>query len=170
MEASFWRKHSLKGFDSKDEHTKKALIDEFIEGFRVKNVDHADQEKINSIKNKIGSKKFLEVTMQDCEDLFMYIRFQGDELSWGELFRNETHQIGPYIYHTDVGPCCILVPQIGMKDILQDKFLDKFNNLKVEAKSGYKNGLELLLDAEQFNYGYNTWGVEGLQITLHHHL
>ena len=49
-------------------------------------------------------------------------------------------------------------------------YFDQFKNLEPDAKSGYKYGLELLLDVEQFNYGYQAQpSPTGFRITLHHH-
>ena len=48
-----------------------------------------------------------------------------------------------------------------------------FHELKAIAKNGESNGLDIILDAEQFNYGFNHQNIDsnggGFKITLHDH-
>ena len=44
-----------------------------------------------------------------------------------------------------------------------------YHNLVADALNGETNGLDLVLDAEQFNYAYHQANSAGFKIALHHH-
>ena len=44
-----------------------------------------------------------------------------------------------------------------------------YHNLKADVLNGEKNGLEIILNAEQFSYAYHDTRAAGFKISLHHH-
>ena len=145
------------------------MIEEFIEGYQSREFNQEGEDFIDEIKTRIGSGKFGDVSSQKCKNLFIETTFQGITLTWNDIFLNETHFRGPHLLQTDFGFCCSFTPHIDLKLIAYEQLVDVLNDLKAEAKSGYKNGLHILLNAEQFNYGYIfEGGGSGFEIALHH--
>ena len=46
---------------------------------------------------------------------------------------------------------------------------DIFHNLEANAKNGEQNGLDFVLNSEQFNYAYFHAHGAGFKLSLHHH-
>ena len=95
---------------------------------------------------------------------------QGQSLHWND-FNNE---VGPWVVKTDYGICCFVSPYLNMKPInwtLGD--IKIFHELNSIAKNGESNGLDIILDAEQFNYAFYHENTDsnggGFKLTLHDH-
>ena len=95
---------------------------------------------------------------------------QGQSLHWND-FNNE---VGPWVVKTDYGICCFVSPYLNMKPInwtLGD--IKIFHELNAIAKNGESNGLDIILDAEQFNYAFYHENTDsnggGFKLTLHDH-
>ena len=79
-------------------------------------------------------------------------------LTWNEMRSDLSYNqrgLGPHHFPTDFGGCCTFIPHIHMKPINATLTLKEvYHGLKSEALNGETNGLEFVLDAEQFNYAY----------------
>ena len=142
-----------------------------------------DEAFVNQEKNHFGQEMFVGATAagkhysQNCQDLFITMGFRGNFLSWKDLDRESYedemfNNIGPSFYPTDFGACCLFVPNLDFQASAQNLSKEKrYHGLFADAHSGRMNGLQLLLDAEQFNYAHIplTDGI-GFKLALHHHL
>ena len=96
--------------------------------------------------------------------MFIHTSFEGKQVAWSDFeFQNE-YYFGPYYYGTDFGACCFLSPHVN---ILQTT--SNYNLVDASAKHGETNGLSILFDIEQFNYGYIKGEGAGLKLSLHDH-
>ena len=82
-------------------------------------------------------------------------------LTWRDLLKEEEYYkipFGPKYFPTDFGSCCMLIPQLDFekldRNITSEQILKRRFGIKSITKSGEINGLEILLDAEQFNYAF----------------
>ena len=170
MEASF-----LKDFNAYENITRRnILINEFIKGRRG-NISKDDEVFVNEIKEELYIDKgwwtFLDWSMQACRNLFISIKFRGMKLTWNQLPPEET--FGPPTYPTDFGSCCLLVPHLHLRpysEIESMTFNEMWHDLKADTLNGETNGLDVVIDAEQFNYAYHQSNAAGFKISLHHHL
>ena len=146
-------------------------MNEFIKG-RQGNLSKADEVFVNEIKEKLSSDEgysFLDLSMQSCKSLFVSISFQGKKLTWNQ----QGGTAGPYKYPTDFGSCCLLVPHLHLRpksDFENMTYNEKWHDLKADTLNGEANGLDIVLDAEQFNYAYHQSDAAGFKISLTHHL
>ena len=158
------------------------LISEFVEGWPYNHkLTENEQKYLDEVKRIIdkeeGGKKtwsFLNGSRQTCDNLFISIWFRGNRLTWKDLPQYfEEWNIGPYYYPTDFGACCFLTPHLHLKPIDKNKTIaELYKNLNADAKNGDYNGLEIILDAERFNYAVVPSGMKtsaGFKISLHHH-
>ena len=148
------------------------LINEFIQGRRGNLTQ--DQEKIISkVKNKIGkSRRFFDWSRQKCKDLFISMSFRGRTLTWKDLPQNWRAEwdIGPTLYATDFGACCFLAPHLNLEPTNWNlTYGEIYHGLIADSLTGETNGLDLVLDAEQFNYAYHQAQGPGFKVSLHHH-
>ena len=115
---------------------------------------------------------FNEWSRQKCKDLFMSIKFRGKLLTWRDL-PQDWHlesDLGPFVYATDFGACCYLAPHLNMEPTDWNKtYIEMYHGLEADALNGGTNGLDLVLDAEQFNYAFYQANAAGFKISLHHH-
>ena len=171
VEASFLKKHRAHGNLGK----MNALFNEFINGHEG-NLSKADEMYVNEVKEEIAmnngwSSTFLDQSKQTCRNLVLSVRFRGKYLTWNHI---EEHIMGLGEYPTDFGSCCLLVPHFDQrpKNELDDtnSLIEFYHNLKADALHGEANGVEILLDAEQFNYNLFHSDEAGFKIALHHHL
>ena len=73
-------------------------------------------------------------------------------LTWKNL---QFESFGPQEFRTDFGACCTFIPHLNMKPINYNLTTEEvYHGLKSEALHGKENGLEFILNAEQFNYAY----------------
>ena len=83
---------------------------------------------------------------------------------------NENNNIGLRFVSTDFGICCMLVPHLDLsyynKILLYGEIL---HSLEADSLHGESNGLDVVLDAEQFNYAYLQSNAPGFKLALHHH-
>ena len=143
------------------------LINEFIKG-RNRNLSEEERLIVNEVKDQINmtnGNSFVKQSRQKCENLFMSISFRGSRIVW-----NEDNENGPIYYPTDFGSCCLLVPHFlkPYDDNLSGGEL--YHGLKADALNGETNGVDIVLDAEQFNYAYYYSNSAGFKISMHNHL
>ena len=149
------------------------LINEFIKG-RKGNLSKADEVFVNEIKENLYIDKgwtFLDWSKQSCRNLFISISFRGMKLTWNQLPPEET--FGPYMDPTDFGSCCFLVPHLHLRPYSEIENMTDYemlHDLKADTLNGETNGLDVVIDAEQFNYAYHQSNAAGFKISLHHHL
>ena len=62
---------------------------------------------------------------------------------------------GPSLYGTDHGSCCFFSPHVNMDTLRTDiSYGQIFHQAESKAKHGAANGLDIIFDAEIFNYAY----------------
>ena len=71
-------------------------------------------------------------------------------------------QIGPVTIGTDYGVCCLFVPQIFFDEVPENVTeAQKYHDLVEKgSKNGEHNGLSILLDIENYNFGYHRVGTQ----------
>ena len=68
---------------------------------------------------------------------------------------NYDHHLGPWRSRTDYGQCCFFVPHQNMQPIDPSLLASKIlHELNASVKQGESNGLDIILDTEQFNYAF----------------
>ena len=155
------------------------LIKEFVTGHQ-KTLNKEEQAYIDEVRERIDMDSgwtFLKRSRQLCNDMILSASFRDMLLTWKEMpwmqnpdWENQGWHIGPMYYPTDYGACCHLAPHLDLKPNNENKSLVQlYKELDADALNGVDNGLELMLDAEQFNYAdYKKEGA-GFLIGLHHH-
>ena len=157
-----------------DIHKTDVLIKEFIVG-REHNLTQKEETFVNKVKKKLGKTDFRKNSRQYCKHLFISILFQGMNLTWKQISSEsgKKRNIGPMYHPTDYGSCCLLVPHLDLKPINESITVEEmYRELKADAVNGEKNGLEIILDAEQYNYAESrsiNVNAAGFKISLHHH-
>ena len=170
MEASFLKENNAYG---NIERTN-ILLNEFIRG-RDGNLSQADELFVDEITEALGIDRgysFLSRSMQLCTNMFISITFQGMNLSWNQL-PPEEGTIGPTSYPTDFGSCCYLVPHLDLRPNSEFENMtikELYHDLKADTLNGETNGVDVVIDAEQFNYAYHHSNSAGFKIAMHHHL
>ena len=148
------------------------LTNEFIQG-RQENLTLDQKNIIDKVKNKIGNIwSFSAWSRQKCKDLFISMSFRGRTLTWNDLPQNWTEELyhGPYLYSTDFGACCFFAPHLNFEPTnLNFTGEEIYHSLIADSLNGETNGLDLVLDAEQFNYAYHQAKGPGFKVSLHHH-
>ena len=120
---------------------------------------------------------FRDWTRQFCNTAFIGLRYRGKHLSWNQFdhYDWEKEGNGPKYFPTDFGSCCQLVPHLYFDHMnsnrtLENKtFEETWFDMKGHALNGETNGLDIMVDTEQFNYGYHQANAAGFRISLHHH-
>ena len=137
------------------------LINEFMKG-RKDNLGSEEELIINEVKDYINltnGGSFVQQSRQFCNNLLMSVSFRGSKIVW-----NGEHE---YIYYpTDFGSCCLLIPH-HLKPYDKDS---PYHGLRADALNGEANGVDIILDAEQFNYAYHYSNAGGFKISMHNHL
>lgn len=87
----------------------------------------------------------------------------------GQMFT----QFMPF-FGTDSGRCVLIKPQLTFhKDLDHLPFDTMLRESLVHVTPGIvmgkKYGVQLVMDAEVFDYGYNPVGIQGFQLAIHHH-
>ena len=143
------------------------LINEFMKG-RNENLKPEEELFVNQVKDQINGSSFVYQSRQKCQNLLMSISFRGSRITWNEM---DESTLGPDYYPTDFGSCCLLVPFIDLKPFNESSNVEEiYHSLKAEALNGEANGLDIVLDAEQFNYAYHHSNAGGFKISMHNHL
>ena len=64
------------------------------------------------------------------------------------------------------------MPHLDFEPLNSSQTLEEiYHGIKADSLNGESNGLDLVLNAEQFNYGaYHQANAAGFKIALHHHL
>lgn len=147
------------------------LVNEFIKG-RQKNLTDEEEVIVNEVKDKIDMASgfsFLEKSRQVCRNLFTSIDFRGMKITWNDI--DEGWTLGPSYYPTDFGSCCLIVPHLDLKPINDNSTVEeRYQSLNADSINGEVNGLNIVLDAEQFNYAYHHSNAAGFKISMHNHL
>ena len=66
---------------------------------------------------------------------------------------------------------CYFAPHLNMEPYNQSKSNEEtYHGLSADALNGEINGLDFVLDAEQFNYAFYDSNAAGFKISIHHHL
>ena len=163
VEASFLKKLNISGFKGKMD----VLMKEFMHGHQGNtSLEH------NQTKNEIESlldldwNSFLQLSSQSCDNLFTSFTFHGVHQSWGPDIWDWA-----FSSKTDFGACCSIYPHFKQKDFDNNNVTSSEYWSKLEAgpMDGDGDGLNLLIDAEQFNYAYFKSNAPGFKISLHHH-
>ena len=148
------------------------LINEFIQG-RQGNLTLDQENIVNEVKNKIGNIwSFSDWSRQKCKDLFVSMSFRGRTLTWKDLPQHWMAELdlGPYYYPTDFGACCFFAPHLNFEPTNWSlTWVEIYHQLIADSLNGETNGLDLVLDVEQFNYAYHQARGPGLKVSLHHH-
>ena len=115
-------------------------------------------------------------TRQFCKNAFINLRYQGKHLTWRQLsyYDYGGEFIGPKYYPTDFGSCCLVVPHLFFNPMnsssLENKtYEETWFEVMAHSLNGETNGLDIVLDTEQFNYAYHQANAAGFRISLHHH-
>ena len=163
IEASFLK--SLGVYGNKDQTD--ALIQEFKLGYKgsVSPPHRQTVAKVKNLSSENGWYSFSYESSQKCSDLMISLSFRGKTLTWQDI--GETSEVGPWDYPTDFGECCLLMPHVGFDPYNPEQNL---HDLNADALNGETNGLDIILDAEQFNYAYHHSNAAGFKISLHSHL
>ena len=150
-----------------DMENRQLLLNEFVFG-RKGNLSQDHENTMKQFRLWFEQfNSFSQTTSQKCNDLFISINFQRNNYTW----KNSKGVTGPLYYPTDFGVCCIFVPHLYFQPFELDNntIEDLYHNLKAKALHGEQNGLDIVLDAEQFNYAYHQSNAAGFKVSLHHH-
>jgi hypothetical protein len=162
VEASFFKTHNISEVGT----SRQNIVNEFIIG-HAKNLDEDSEHEqmVKYIQNLTTGGYFLESSTQNCKDMIISIKYQEQKITFREFYHNKTNYIGSWPWATDFGLCCMIIPHAIAYEVDWSTFLEK----KVEpTKHGKSNGLEILLDAEQFNYAFQRENGIGFNVALHH--
>ena len=159
-----------------------ALLKEFITGYQG-NLTQEEEDTIKLVKDSRAHQLDLDKwsfdvwSSQKCKYLFVNSHFQGrHHFTWRNISKYseefEGYGLGPSIFLTDYGACCTLIPHLDFETKDKNKSLSSiYHELKADSKSGDNFGLDIVLNAEDFNYGaYHQANGAGFKIALHHHL
>ena len=148
IEASFLKDLGVYGNKEQTD----ALIKEFKLGYKgiASPLHRQTVANIDNISSENNWYSFSYESSQKCKDVFISLSFCGKSLTWKDI--GEMSEVGPWDYPTDFGECCLLMPHVGF-DPYNPK--QNFHNLNTDALNGETNGLDIILDAEQFNYAYH---------------
>ena len=119
----------------------------------------AEQFIFHSYLLSITSKQSFDFwSSQKCKYLFINARFRGKNLTWKQISKYsleyERYGIGPSLFPTDYGACCTLIPHLDFEKIDKNKSIEEiYHLLEADAKNGESHGLDIVLNAEEFNYG-----------------
>ena len=143
------------------------LINEFMKGRH--DILKAEEELIvNDAKDYINEGSFLEQSRQKCKNLFMSVNFRGSRIIWNQM---DEITLGPAYYPTDFGSCCLLIPHFDLKPINKSVSREeRYHGIKAIAINGEENGVDIVLNAEQFNYADHHSKAGGFKISIHSHL
>ena len=147
-----------------------ALIDEYILGIQG-NTSQEHEKATNEFKTIFPKNTFSKLSTQKCENLFMNIQFRGRFYTWKD-YKNVDPIFRKFEHKTDFGTCCIFVPHLYFLEPIDNKNAsdgDRYHGLKADAVNGEKHGLDILLNAEQFNYADPQSNGVGFKIALHNH-
>ena len=171
LEASFMKDFSAFGNTS----LTNLMINEFIKGHQ-RNLTEVEEKTINEIKARLDldwHESFLSRSSQACNNLYSSISFRGMNLSWksinGFWALDSDSGSGPYHFSTDFGSCCYFAPHLNMEPT-NKSVEEEYHGLIADALNGEINGLDIVLDAEQFNYAFYDSNAAGFKISIHHHL
>ena len=66
----------------------------------------------------LRDKSITTFTRQECNDLFLHVKYEDKELYWHEFNENGPHpgKKGPFWYGTDYGSCCFFSGQANIKE------------------------------------------------------
>ena len=166
VEASFLSTLNVSGNMVKTQ----VLIDEFLLGNKNNKTDEEKQIVMEATRNhNLSEHSFSYQSSQRCYNQFISMSFQGKTLSWKNYVNS--NDVGPYDgYPTDFGSCCLLVPHRYFEPTNPNLTpIEYYHGLKADSLNGESNGLDIVIDAEQFNYAYHKSNAPGFKISLHQH-
>ena len=149
-----------------------ALVTEYIIGHKGSHKSQEHKKVANDFKKFSKNGLFSSYSTQKCENMFMNIHFRGKFLEWKDHKNVDDTIFGNFEHKTDFGICCYFVPHLYFQESIDNKNAsigDRYHRLKADALSGKKHGLDILLNAEQFNYADPQSNSVGFQIALHNH-
>jgi hypothetical protein len=98
----------------------------------------------------------------------MSVSFRGSKIVWNQI---DEDTLGPAYFPTDFGSCCLLIPDLDLKRINENvSFEEMYHVIKAIAINGEENGVDIVLNAEQFNYADHHSKAAGFKISIHNHL
>ena len=164
VEAQFLMHHNAYG----DVERTNLLVKEFTTGHQD-NHSKEIQEYLDEVKREMDMESgwtFIKRSRQLCKDLFLFTIFRGMNLTWSQIpweeipdWENQGWHLGPMYYPTDFGACCHLAPHLDLNKSSSEgnkTIYQMYHDLKADAMNGASNGLKIVLNAEQFNYGLQT--------------
>ena len=145
------------------------LNKEFITGHQ-ENFTQENQSFLDEFKGLLSQEEkhsFRYWARQWCDKAFISLSYQGRNLNW----RQVEEDIGALHFPTDFGQCCLTVPHLSFDHMfVSNKTVEEtWFNTKSQSHNGETNGLDIVLDTEQFNYAYHQANAAGFRISLHHH-
>ena len=143
---------------------KSILNKEFITGHQ-ENFNHEYESLLEEFKAALSLEtrySFRDWTRQFCNKAFISLRYRGKHLTWSQFdhYDYEKGGNGPKYFPTDFGSCCQLVPNLSFDKMnsngtLGNKtFEETWFGIKAHSLNGETNGLDIMVDTEQFNYAY----------------
>ena len=132
------------------------LVKEFVNGHN-QTFSKEDQEMLANISYDIPD--FLHHTRQKYKDMIMAAEYQETKAAWSDF----NGAMGPFLLRTDFGICTFFHPLLFKPSF---EWMD-FHRQNISAQTGLENGLQLLVDIEQFNYGFTNFHGKGVKIIIH---
>ena len=83
-------------------------------------------------------------------------------------WKNE-YDFGPYIQNNDFGACCKFIPHFNFEPFdwgAGEEAIEIFHQLVADARNGEAFGLDMIVNTEQFNYGFREANSAGKMIYL----
>ena len=81
-------------------------------------------------------------------------------------WKNE-YDFGPYIQNNDFGACCKFIPHFNFEPFdwgAGEEAIEIFHQLVADARNGEAFGLDMIVNTEQFNYGFREANSAGKMI------
>ena len=121
----------------------------FLGGNSSASVD--SYKSINKVIEKIpNGTDFQRFVTQKCKDQNLILKFKNQLVPWNEI--GDT--LGSWTAYTDFGVCCMIQPNVASIPInfTGRRTGDILAEIDITAASGKSNGMDILIDAETFNY------------------
>ena len=133
-------------------------------------ISENNQKYIKNVTNKMqeiyGSKEFWHVASQNCSDMMLRVSWKYNDNYTKEFFPAQN-------YPTDYGACCVISPFMDFENEENEKGhhhspgkhdgMDYHLIPKGKTHNGIRNGLQVTLDLESFDYAYISRSAEGFR-------
>ena len=154
---SYLKKYDLLGPE------RRALVEEYLKGHDY-DFSLEDKQLLDYANDRIDLAT--ENWYQSCRDLFLSMEFNGKHLTWDQVDPFDYILGGMYL-GMDFGPCCIFVPELNIdRSHENESYIEQFHKTDFKAKHGEENGVKILFDIEQWNYGFIHGPASGLKVSL----